>query len=337
MEETAIVILNYNGIKHLAEFLPSVVEHSANYRIIVADNGSTDDSVLFLSNNFPHVELLANNENLGFAGGYNWALNQIRATYFILLNSDVEVTPNWVEPLINALKSSATIAACQPKLLSYESKTHFEYAGAAGGFLDKFGYPFCRGRMFETTEKDLGQYNDAREVFWASGACIAVTSASFHQIGGFDADFFAHMEEIDLCWRIKQTGKKIYYTSESTVYHLGGGTLHKSNPKKTFLNFRNNLIMLLKNLPSNQLISTLFIRLSLDGIAALRTLGKGNFREFLAIIKSHFAFYLLIPSTLKKRKNVVPVSGFYLNSVVKAYFLDGLKTFGKLSEQKFRF
>lgn len=337
MEETAIVILNFNGKEHLAKFLPSVVLHSSNYRIIVADNGSTDGSVSFLRERFPEIDLLLHDKNLGFAGGYNWALQQIEAKYYILLNSDVEVTKNWVEPLINVLKSSANIAVCQAKLLSYENKHYFEYAGAAGGFLDKYGYPFCRGRMFETTEEDHGQYDDTREVFWASGACMAITSEAFHNVGGFDADFFAHMEEIDLCWRIKQIGKQIYYTSASTVYHLGGGTLHKTNPRKTFLNFRNNLVMLLKNLPRRKLLPTIFLRMILDGIAAIRTLGKGNWGDFKAIINSHMAFYSLLPTTLKKRKNVVPVSGFYLKSVVKAYFIDGLKTFDKLSGEKFRF
>lgn len=337
MEETAIVILNYNGKQHLPVFIPSVVKYSANHRIIVADNGSTDDSVSFLRENFPEIELILNPENFGFAGGYNWALQQIKATYYILLNSDVEVTPNWIEPLISLLQSSEKIAACQPKLLSYQDKTRFEYAGAAGGFIDKFGYPFCRGRIFETTEADHGQYNDTCEVFWASGACMAVKAEAFHAVDGFDADFFAHMEEIDLCWRIKQSGKQIFYTAESTVYHLGGGTLHKSNPRKTFLNFRNNLLMLLKNLPKSKLVITIFCRMVLDGIAAIRYLSKGNVQDFWAIIKSHLAFYQLLYPTWHKRGANASVTGFYTNSVVKAYFLDGIKTFDKLKGKNFRF
>ncbi len=336
MEETAIVILNYNGKQHLAEFLPSVILHTKAYRVVVVDNGSSDDSVEFLRENFSTVELLLSNENRGFAGGYNWALNQIQAKYYILLNSDVEVSSNWVAPLVQVLESSPNIAACQPKILNYHNKRYFEYAGAAGGFLDKYGYPFCRGRIFDTIEQDNGQYDDTREIFWASGACLGIKAEDFHTVGGFDADFFAHMEEIDLCWRIKQTGKQIYYTSESTVFHLGGGTLPKSNPKKTFLNFRNSLLMLLKNLPNEKVFPVIFLRMALDGIAAIRGLIQGNVADFKAIFNAHIAFYQMLPKTRKKRKDTISVAGFYEKSIVKTYFSDKIKFFGKLKSTNFR-
>lgn len=337
MKTTAIVILNYNGKKHLQTFLPSVVEHSADYRIIVADNGSNDDSVAFVRENFKSVEILLNTENLGFASGYNWALPQVNADYYILLNSDVEVTQNWVSPLIELLKSSDSIAACQPKIRSFVNKENFEHAGAAGGFIDKLGYPFCRGRIFDLTEKDSGQYDTDREVFWASGACLAIKSDEFHAIGGFDGEFYAHMEEIDLCWRLKLKGRKVFYSHRSTVYHLGGGTLSKANPKKTYLNYRNNLLMLLKNLPAGKIIPTIFIRMCLDGISGVRHLRKGHVHDFWAIFTSHFAFYARVPAMLKKRNNPAPVTLVYTKSVVKEYFIKKRRTFDKLKQENFRF
>lgn len=311
-----------------------MVEHSTGYRIIVADNGSTDDSVDFLRESFASVELLLNTENLGFAGGYNWALPKVDAEYLILLNSDVEVTANWISPLINVLKSSENIVACQPKIRAYANKSKFEHAGAAGGFIDKFGYPFCRGRIFDT-ETDSNQYDQESEIFWATGACLAIKAEAFQEIGGFDEDFYAHMEEIDLCWRLKSLGKQIFYTGKSTVFHLGGGTLSKSNPRKTFLNYRNNLFMLLKNLPATQLVPVIFTRLCLDGISAFRHLLQGDFGDFWAIFTSHFAFYGKFFKMLGKRKMPSLPSKMYKGSIVFEYFLKKHRTFDKLNSEKF--
>jgi GT2 family glycosyltransferase len=319
MTKVAVVILNYNGRKYLETFLPSVIEHSVGYEIIVADNASTDDSVSFLKNTYPTIKILQNTTNQGFAEGYNTALKQISAEYYILLNSDVEVTYNWIQPIIDLMDSNKSTAACQPKIKSFNEKTHFEYAGAAGGYIDWLGYPFCRGRVFDAYEEDLGQYNDTKEIFWATGACMFVRADTFHQIGGFDANFFAHMEEIDLCWRMKNAGNKIYYCSDSSVFHVGGGTLHKSNPRKTFLNYRNGLAMLYKNLPTNQIFFTILLRLILDGISGIKLLLGGSFSDFFAIIKAHFAFYAMIPKL--KRKSPKQVSLIYQKSIVWEYFI----------------
>jgi GT2 family glycosyltransferase len=319
MTKVAVVILNYNGQKFLETFLPSVVNYSENCKIIVADNASTDNSISFLANTYPQIKLVQLPQNEGFAGGYNSALNQIEAEYYVLLNSDVEVTHNWIQPIIDLMDSDKTIAACQPKIRSYHQKTHFEYAGAAGGYIDWLGYPFCRGRVFDAYEEDLGQYNDTKEVFWATGACMFVRAEIFHKLGGFDAHFFAHMEEIDLCWRMKNAEKKVFYCSDSTVFHLGGGTLHKSNPRKTFLNYRNGLAMLYKNLPSNKLFITLLFRLVLDGISGIKLLLSGSLSDFLAIIKAHFAFYGLIPKL--KRQSPKTVSQIYQKSIVWEHFV----------------
>jgi len=300
----AIVILNWNGTKLLQQFLPSVVEfsNSESTRIIVADNGSTDNSSEFLRLNFPQVSILELKENYGFARGYNEALKQIDADYFVILNSDVEVTRGWIDSPIKLMEADHSIAAVQPKILSYHQKTHFEYAGAAGGFIDQFGYPLCRGRIFNELEADLGQYNDQTDIFWATGACMFVRAKYFHQIGGFDPDFWAHMEEIDLCWRLKNRGYRIVYTPESMVYHVGGGTLSYENPQKLFLNFRNNLWLLYKNLPSNQLFFTLLFRLILDGVAAVKLLAEFNYKGFLSVFKAHMSFYYSLPSLHQKRK-----------------------------------
>jgi GT2 family glycosyltransferase len=319
MTKVAVVILNYNGQKFLETFLPSVVNYSKNCKIIVADNASTDNSISFLANTYPQIKLVQLPQNEGFAGGYNSALNQIEAEYYVLLNSDVEVTHNWIQPIIDLMDSDKTIAACQPKIRSYHQKTHFEYAGAAGGYIDWLGYPFCRGRVFDAYEEDLGQYNDTKEVFWATGACMFVRAEIFHKLGGFDAHFFAHMEEIDLCWRMKNAGNKVFYCSDSTVFHVGGGTLHKSNPRKTFLNYRNGLAMLYKNLPSNKLFITLLFRLVLDGISGIKLLLSGSLSDFLAIIKAHFAFYGLIPKL--KRQSPKTVSQIYQKSIVWEHFV----------------
>ena len=319
MTSIAVVILNYNGRIFLEKFLPSVINNADGCEIIVADNASTDDSVEFLKNTYPKIRLIQLTDNQGFAGGYNETLNQVSAEYYVLLNSDVEVTPNWIRPIIDLMSANKLIAACQPKIRSFHQKTHFEYAGAAGGYIDWLGYPFCRGRVFDFYEEDLGQYNDTKEVFWATGACMFVRADVFHSLGGFDTNFFAHMEEIDLCWRMKNAGKQIFYCSNSVVFHVGGGTLHKSNPRKTFLNYRNGLSMLYKNLPANKLVSTLLLRLILDGISGIKLLIGGSFSDFWAVVKAHFAFYAMIPKL--KRNSPKAVSQIYQKSIVWEYFV----------------
>ncbi len=335
--KVAVVILNWNGEKFLEKFLPSVLSfNSAESQLIVADNASTDDSVSFLQTNYPAIKIIQNTTNGGFAKGYNDALKQIKADYYVLLNSDVEVTPNWIEPIIKLMYSDKTIAACQPKILDFNNKTHFEYAGAAGGFIDKYGYPFCRGRIFETLEEDKGQYNTTSEIFWATGACLFIRAEYFQQMQGFDEDFFAHMEEIDLCWRLKNNGYKIMYCGDSIVYHVGGGTLKKSNPYKTFLNFRNNLILLYKNLPSDNFYSKLFIRFVLDGIAGLKFLLSGEFDNFMAVLKAHGSFYSSLNKTVKKRRQLKKgikkhaTAGIYKHSIIVDYFLRNKKTFKEI-------
>lgn len=300
----AIVILNWNGVKLFPEYLPSVVEYSKgeNIEVIVADNGSTDDSLEFLKANFPEVTLLDLKENYGFAKGYNMALSQIEADYFVLLNSDVKVSENWIESCMNHFERDENVVAVQPKVRSYNEPEYFEYAGAAGGFIDKFGYPFCRGRILDHLEKDENQYDKPGEIFWASGACMFVRAAAFKLSGGLDADFWAHMEEIDLCWRWKNLGYKIMYEPQSVVYHLGGGSLEYGNPKKVYLNFRNNLFMLYKNLPRRNFLPMLFIRLLLDGAAALKFLAGREFKAFGAVLKAHRDFYKNLSALRLKRK-----------------------------------
>lgn len=297
----AIAILNWNGKSWLEKFLPAVVAYSGDADIYVIDNASTDDSVLFLKEHFPTVHLICNTQNYGFAGGYNEGLKAIHAPIYCLLNSDVEVTGDWTLPVLEWFEKDPSVAAVQPKILSYTNRNRFEFAGAAGGFLDNLGYPYCRGRIFDDTETDLGQYNDECEIFWASGCAFFIRSADFWEQQGFDARFFAHQEEIDLCWRLKNAGRKIMYTSRSTVYHVGGGTLNKQNPQKTYLNFRNNLTMMLKNLPFPELIWIIFFRLFLDGAAAVYFGFKNGFRHIWAVARAHFAFYGQIPGTLKRR------------------------------------
>lgn len=308
MNQVAVVILNYNGEKFLTKFLPTLLQNTPKEtQIIVADNASTDGSVEILKNNFESVKVILLENNFGFAEGYNQALKLVNAKYFVLLNSDVEVSENWLPPLINLLEKEG-MAACQPKILAYHNNNSFEYAGAAGGFLDRYGYPFCRGRVIDNIELDKGQYNDEIKVFWASGACMAIKAELFDKVGGFDGDFFAHMEEIDLCWRLQLFGYHIGYTSKSTVYHVGGGTLATTNPFKTYLNFRNGLGMLYKNLPENKLFINIFIRLVLDGIAGLGYLKKGKFSDFLAVIKAHFAFYGQLKALKLKRIEVLKLT-----------------------------
>ena len=293
MSSIAVAILNWNGLHHLKEFLPSVVINSAEANIYLIDNGSTDNAVEWVKQTYPVVSIVALDANYGFCEGYNKGLSSLSEEFFILLNSDVEVTAGWLIPLQQLLTSNANIAACQPKLLDYKNKTAFEYAGGAGGFIDYLGVPFCKGRILQSLEEDKGQYNTPMPIHWASGAAIMIRSSLFKQVGGFDSRFFAHMEEIDLCWRLRIMGFQIYSCPQSIVYHLGGGTLNKSNPRKTFLNVRNNLMMLSKNLPASKSWRILFQKLLFDGLAGIVFLFQGKWKDTLAIIKGHFAFYTM--------------------------------------------
>ena len=332
MPSVAIVILNWNGRNFLERFLPSVLASVyADKRIIVADNGSTDDSLVFLQQHYPQIEIIQNSSNEGFAKGYNTALRKTESDYYILLNSDVEVTPGWIGPVIELMEKDRSIAACQPKLLSWDNKKQFEYAGASGGWLDRFGYPFMRGRIFDICEEDNGQYDEATPCFWASGAALFVRAAVYREMGGLDEYFFAHQEEIDLCWRMQLAGYSIFVQPSSVVYHVGGGTLPKGNNRKTFLNFRNNLIMLAKNLPLGEVLWKIPFRVSLDVLSALRGLMRGDGGYFIAILKAHIHFIVWI--LLYKKRSVFPVkkggklNGWYRGSVVWAYFVRKKKTF----------
>lgn len=329
----AVVILNWNGRALLEEFLPSVVAHSTNAVIYVADNASTDDSVAFLQAEFPGIKIINNKVNGGFAKGYNDALPQVKEELLILLNSDVEVSPGWLAPLLVEFERDPLTAAVQPKILDYRRRELFEYAGAAGGFIDRLGYPYCRGRVFETIEEDRGQYDDVHEIFWASGACFGIRRDAFFQAGGFDEDFFAHQEEIDLCWRLFNSGQKVKAVGSSQVYHLGGGTLSNIHPRKTFLNFRNSLYALLKNAPGPLVFLLILIRLVLDGIAGIKYLLELKPSHTGAIIRAHFNFYNNFSKTLKKRRRIVQKPKYYHNSsVVLSYFLGGRKTYGSLGK-----
>lgn len=330
--KTAVVILNYNGYSFLKKFLPSLISSTKEAQIVIIDNASTDASLEFLKKHYPTIPIIENPDNQGFSKGYNTGLAQIKAQYYVLLNSDVALSANWLEPLLNLMESNPQIAACQPKIKAEAQREYFEAAGAAGGFIDKWGFPFCRGRIFDHLEQDNGQYEDTIEVFWASGACLMIRAKLFHQMGGLDEDFFAHMEEIDLCWRLKNAGYQIYHCSESEVYHVGGGTLAKSSPFKTYLNFRNNLAMMLKNLPSQQL-PRIFIRMVFDGVAAIKFLLSGEFGNFWAVAKSHFHFYANIPKILKKRKEQKIKKThpqMYNSSIVWQYFVKKRKTFKEI-------
>ncbi|MDQ3048867.1 MAG: glycosyltransferase family 2 protein [Bacteroidota bacterium] len=338
--KVAIVILNWNGRGFLEKFLPSVISCNSSFAsVIIADNASTDDSIDFLKNKYPQLPIIINSTNGGFAKGYNDALKQVQADYYVLLNSDVEVTPGWLDPVIALMDSDPTVAACQPKIKAYHNKEMFEYAGAAGGFIDKFGFPFCRGRILEHIEKDLGQYDDEREIFWATGACLFVRAELYHTVNGFDEDFFAHMEEIDLCWRLKNLGYKIMYTSRSTVYHVGGGTLNKTSPKKTYLNFRNNLMLITKNHPGKFFSAKLLIRMLLDGVAGAKFIFSGQFSHFVAVLKAHGSFYNAFSETLKKRRKLktgikeYTTSAVYLHSIVADFYLRGKKTFTEIDRK----
>jgi hypothetical protein len=317
----AVVLLNWNGQKLLEQFLPALVQYSPEAILYLADNASTDDSVAFVKASFPTIQIIENSSNLGFAGGYNMALKTIDADILALVNTDVEVTKNWLVPIIETFKTEPKTAIIQPKIKDFKNPEFFEYAGAAGGFIDQFGYPFCRGRIFDSLEKDVAQYEDDCEIFWASGACFFIRNAVYKELGGFDADFFAHQEEIDLCWRAKNRGYTIKYNPKSIVYHIGGATLNQGNPRKTFLNFRNSLFTLTKNLPQKKLFYLLFIRLILDGIAGLRFLWQGKWKHVFAILKAHFSFYFLFISMYKKR-DVNQMENYYeMKSVVISYYL----------------
>lgn len=287
MAKTAIVILNFNGLKFLTEFLPTVVAYSSDAEVYVVDNASSDNSSAYVREHFKTIKIIQFEQNHGFTRGYNLALQKIEADYYVLLNSDVEVSEGWVEPIISFMERNRDVAACQPKILSYHSRDHFEYAGAAGGYLDVLGYPYCRGRVFDTIEKDHGQYDEPAQVFWASGACMFVRANVFHQLGGFNESFFAHMEEIDLCWRIHLTGHTIYCIPQSNVYHVGGGTLSKSNPNKTYLNFRNNLAMLYINSKWSVLFWKLPLKLVLDWLAGFKFWNDNSFEHFKAVLRAH--------------------------------------------------
>lgn len=335
----AVAILSWNGRKFLEQFLPSVVAttyaHATHY---VIDNASTDDTAVWLAEHYPQVKLVALPTNLGFAGGYNEGLKQIQADYYVLLNQDVEVTPGWLEPMVELMEQHPEAGACQPKLRAYHQKDYFEYAGAAGGFMDYLGYTFCRGRLFDVVEKDEGQYDTVIPIFWASGAAMFVRAKLYHQLGGLDADFFAHMEEIDLCWRMKNAGYSLLYTPHSLVYHVGGGSLPQGNPRKTFLNFRNNLWMMYKNLPEASFKRTLALRLMLDVIAAYRSLLTGKVGDYKAIAKAHMEFFNTLSIIRKKRVATQALSagktanteGLYNKSILWQFFAKGKQKFSEL-------
>jgi GT2 family glycosyltransferase len=331
--QTAIVILNYNGRDLLRKFLPLVIGYSPGATIVVADNASTDGSPQILRDEFPEIQLIEIEKNLGFCGGYNRALQHVIADYYVLLNSDVEVTAGWLDPLVTLLHTNPMMAAAQPKILSHRDRNMFEYAGAGGGFIDVLAYPFCRGRLFDTLEEDTGQFDDTRDVFWASGACMMVRAQAFHEAGGFDEDFFAHMEEIDLCWRFHRAGLRVGYAGNARVYHVGGGTLSKSNPRKTFLNFRNGLSLMVKHFAAGELIWKLPTRLVLDWLAAVRFLMIGSEKDYRAVALAHLHFLKGLPRDLRKRRAIhqsFTAPGRYSHSIVVDYFLRKRKYFREL-------
>lgn len=336
LPKVAVVILCWNGRKLLEEFLPSVVQFTPpEADVIVADNSSTDDSVTFVKANFPRVQILQLAKNFGFAAGYNEAIKEIDAEYIVLLNQDVAVTENWLPPLLEVMQQDPVISAVQPRIRSYLQKNYFEYAGAAGGWIDKYGYTFCRGRVFDFIEEDKGQYNDATTIFWASGACLLTRKSVYQQLGGLDADFFAHMEEIDLCWRMNNAGFSLRYCPEATVYHLGGGSLPHGNAFKTYLNFRNNLVMMIKNLPPKNYHGILAMRIFLDQVAALRSLLTFHFGDFSAVWKAHFYVLSHLAAIRKKRTAVnssFPESkGVFNGSIVWDFFMRKKKTFSAIT------
>ena len=337
---TAIVILNWNGAQMLRRFLPSVVAHTpaGSARVIVADNGSTDDSLAVLAAEFPDVEVVTLDKNYGFAEGYNQALRRVGEGYdsYLLLNSDVEVPEGWLQPMLDYMENHPDVAACQPKLRAHHTPTHFEYAGAAGGYIDSLGYPFCRGRIFDTVEADEGQYDQVADIFWATGAALLIRSAVYWEVGGLDGRFFAHQEEIDLCWRLRSRAYRIVCVPQSVVYHLGGGTLPKENPRKTFLNFRNNLLLLYKNLPQRRLRTVFFLRFWLDALASLVFLLKGEGRSFLAVWRARREFRRIRQDFAADRianlaaSRLDPIPEMYSGSLLVAYHLKKLRSFAQL-------
>ena len=332
-KKISIIILNYNGKKLLKKFLPSVVKHSDPKlsRVYVVDNNSTDGSIQLLNDKFHSVTIISHKKNYGYAGGYNKCISKISSNYYIFLNNDVEVTDNWLKPMLDAFEANSNMGACQPKILSYNDKKYFEYAGAAGGYIDFLGYPYCRGRIFDSLEKDEGQYNNKIKTFWSSGTCLMVRSKIFKNSGGFDEDFFAHMEEIDLCWRISKMGYDNFCIPSSKIYHLGGGTLNNQNPKKTYLNFRNNLIMLAKNEKLISLIYKIPLRLFLDFFASIKFLvDKKSFKHFFAIYKAYLYFIILLPKILFRRKNNIKKINLSSKIIAIEYFLKGNKRFSDL-------
>jgi GT2 family glycosyltransferase len=337
--KVAIVILNWNGRHYLEQFLPSVVAATYdNYHVVVADNASTDDSVAFLQQHYPAIQIINLAENFGFAKGYNEALKQVESDYYVLLNSDVEVTPGWIDPVISLMESDTSIGACQPKLLTQKDKKLFEYAGGAGGWIDHLGYPFARGRLFDICEEDRGQYDSIAPIFWASGAAMFIRSKVYHVCGGLDEYFFAHQEEIDLCWRIQLSGYKVMACPLSVVYHVGGGTLPKGNERKVYLNFRNNLIMLAKNLPVHEAVGILPVRILLDIISAWKSLLVGQTHYFIAILRAHLSLLGWLFS--RKDRNVFPPSrkgrltGWFSGSIVWLYFMRGKTKFSEIHDKK---
>ena len=331
--KTAVVILNWNGRHMLECFLPSVTAHTTgDAEVIIADNGSTDDSLAFLQQHYPTLRIIALDRNYGFADGYNKALAQVEADYYVLLNDDVEVTPGWVDKVVAMMDQQPDVAIAQPKLMMYDQRDTFEYAGGAGGFIDSYGYPFCRGRLFSTLEQDHGQYDDPCEIFWATGAAMFVRASVWKTMGGLDGDFFAHMEEIDFCWRVKNAGHRVVYCPQSVLYHVGGGTLPKSNPFKTQLNFRNNLSMLYKNLPAKRLRRVLGLRMLLDRVAAVKFLLEGHGGEYRAVRKAHSEYRAWLPGLKEKRARINPheVGEVYSRPLLIEYFLLGKKKFSDL-------
>ncbi|MEI8279891.1 MAG: glycosyltransferase family 2 protein [Bacteroidota bacterium] len=336
-QDTAVVILSYNGRKWHELFLPLIVQEAGSgYDVVVVDNASTDDTLQYIQKNFPTVKTLQIAVNRGFANGYYEALKQISAQYYVLLSADFEVTHGWFPPLIHAMIHYEGLAACQPKIRYWKEREYFEYAGAAGGFMDKWGYLFCRGRIFNDLEKDTNQYDDDLEVFWASGGCLMVRADLYHEVGGLDADLYAHMEEVDLCWRLKNAGYKIGYIGKSTVYHVGGSVISYGSPQKLYYNFRNNLILLLKNERASKLIWLMPLRLVLDGVAGLQMLLGGKWKQTLTIVKAHFHFYGKLGKWLQHRRDAQKIvtyrneEGIYPHSIVWNYFAKGKKTFPKL-------
>ncbi len=336
--KAAVVILNWNGRKFLEQFLPGVIENSKDHaEVIIADNASSDGSVDYLGEKHPDIRIIQFPVNYGFAAGYNKAFQAIDAEYFILLNSDLQVTENWIPPVLQMMDKDPLIAACQPKIRSYNEPSMFEYAGAAGGFIDKYGYPFCRGRLFQNLEEDKGQYDDVKEVFWATGACMFVRSKIFKEIGGLDDEFFAHMEEIDFCWRLKNHGYKVMFCPQSTIYHIGGGTLPKNNSRKTYLNIRNNIIMLYKNVEPARLFKVFTARLILDYVAAFKFLVDGGIRDFIAVIRAHWYFWGNFRHLRKKREKIThrKVSQIYWGNIVIEHYLKRKKIFSQLNPSRF--